>query len=65
MVEVVWRDEFNCDVKVQVMRKIEKCGKDLTQWSQQHFRSVRQELKEKKKQLGKAEQVAMQLGNNF
>ena len=47
------------------MRKIEKCGKDLTQWSRQHFRSVMQELKEKKKQLEKAEQVAMQLGNNF
>ena len=51
--------------EVQVMRKIEKCGKDLTQWSRQHFVSVRRELKKKKKQLEKAELVAMQSGNNF
>ena len=63
--EAVWRKEFNCDAEVQVMRKIEKCGKDLTQWSRQHSGSVRRELKEKKKQLEKAEHVAMQSGNNF
>ena len=64
-VEAVWREEFNCDDEVQVMRKIEKCGKHLTQWSRQHFGSVRRELKEKKKQPEKAEKVAMQLGNNL
>ena len=63
--EDIWRDEFNCDAEVQVMRKIEKCGKHLTQWSRQHFVSVRRELKKKKKQLEKAELVAMQSGNNF
>ena len=30
MVEAVWREEFNCAAEVQVMRKIEKCGKDST-----------------------------------
>ena len=64
-VEAVCRDEFNCAAEVQVMRKIEKCGKDSTQWSRQHFGSVRRELKEKKKQLERAKQVAMQSGNNF
>ncbi|KAL0004760.1 hypothetical protein SO802_012321 [Lithocarpus litseifolius] len=64
-VEAVWRDDFNCEAEVQVIRKIEKCGKDLTQWSRQHFGSVRRKLKEKKKQLEKAELVAMHSGNNF
>ncbi|KAK9989615.1 hypothetical protein SO802_029854 [Lithocarpus litseifolius] len=64
-VEAVWRDDFNCEAEFQVIRKIEKCGKDLTQWSRQHFGSVRRKLKKKKKQLEKAELVAMHSGNNF
>jgi len=26
MIEVGWRDQIHCDPKIQVMRKVEKCG---------------------------------------
>jgi len=33
MVKAVWRDQIHCDPEIQVMRKVEKCGVELTQWS--------------------------------
>lgn len=33
MVEAVWRDQIHYDLEIQVMRKVEKCGTELTQWS--------------------------------
>ena len=65
MVEAVWRDPFPCDLEVQVMKKIAKCGTELTQWSRMNFGSVRRELVEKKKLLVKVEQAALQSGSNF
>lgn len=47
------------------MRKVEKCGSELTLWSHRHFGNVRKELKKKKKLLVKADQVAVHMGNNF
>ena len=48
-IEVVWWDQFHCDPKIQVMRKVEKCGIQLTRWSRQHFGNVRWEFVEKRK----------------
>ena len=61
----VWRDPFPCDPEVQVMKKIAKCGTELTQWSCMNFGCVCRELVEKKKLLVKAEQAALQSGSNF
>ena len=47
------------------MKKVDKCGFELTLWSCKHFGNVRRELKEKKKLLEKAEQVAVHTGNNY
>ena len=47
------------------MKKIEKCGSELTQWSRKTFGNVRRELKEKRKLLSKVEKAAMQTGANF
>ena len=47
------------------MKKVDKCGFELTLWSRRHFGNVRRELKEKKKLLEKAEQVAVHTGNNY
>ena len=47
------------------MKKVDKCGFELTFWSCKHFGNVRRELKEKKKLLEKAEQVAVHTGNNY
>lgn len=64
IVEAVWRDQIHCEARHQVMRKVEKCGFKLTQCSHRYFGNVRRELKEKKKLLVKAEQVAAKTGNN-
>lgn len=48
IVEVVWRDQVQCDARHKVMRKVKKCGSKLTLWSHRHFGNVRRELKEKK-----------------
>lgn len=40
-VEAVWRNHTPWDAEVQVMRKVVRCGKELTQWSRKNFRSVR------------------------
>ena len=45
-VKAVWRDPIPCDPKVQVMKKIVKCGIELTQWSRRNFGSVCRELTE-------------------
>ena len=65
VVEAVWHDQVQCDASHQVMKKVDKCGFELTLWSHRHFGNVRRELKEKKKLLEKAEQVAVHTGNNY
>ena len=47
------------------MKKIEKCGSELTQWSRKTFGNIQRELKEKRKLLSKVEKAAMQTGANF
>ena len=46
------------------MKKIAKCGTELTQWSHRNFGSVHRELVKKKKLLVKVEQAALQFGSN-
>ena len=65
IVKAVWHDQVQCDASHQVMKKVDKCGFELTFWSCKHFGNVRRELKEKKKLLEKAEQVAVHTGNNY
>ena len=65
IVEAVWRDQVQCDASHQVMRKVGKCGYELTLWSHRHFGNVRRELKEKKKLLERVEQVAVHTSNNY
>jgi len=48
-----------------VIKKIEKCGSELSQWSCKNFGHVRRQLDEKKKWLLQAEQEAMQNGSNI
>ena len=47
-----------------MIKKIERCGLELTQWSRKNFVHVRRELMEKRKWLVKAEHEARQNGSN-
>jgi len=48
-----------------VLKKIEKCGLELIQWSRKNFGHVRRELVEKRKWLVKAKQETRQNGSNY
>ena len=48
-----------------MIKKIAKCGNEITQWSRRNFRNVRKEMGEKRKLLARVEQEAMQIGCNF
>ena len=45
------------------MRKIDSCGKELTNWSKKHFGSICKELDRKRKELAQYERLALQGGN--
>ena len=48
-----------------ILRKVERCGKDLGHWEKNVFGNVRMELNRLKKVLAKEERTAMISGNNF
>lgn len=48
-----------------MIKKIAKCGSELTQWSHRNFGNVRREIGEKRKLLAMVEQEAKQTGCNF
>lgn len=64
IVEAVWSPRSTTDPSEEVMRKIDKSGKDLSKWNRAHFGNVRKELEKKMKLLRKAEEQAMLTGVN-
>lgn len=64
MVEAVWSSNDLENPSVKVVRKIEKCGKELKRWDRDHFRNVRRELAKKRRLLVEAEKEARRTGIN-
>ena len=65
VVEAVWRNTSYHGAETQVLKKIEKYGTELTQWSRRNFGHDRKEIVEKRKWLAKAELEARQTRCNF
>ena len=65
IIEAVWSPRSIEDPSVEVMRKIERLGKELSSWNRVHFGNVRTELQKKRNLLKEAEDQAMQIGVNF
>ena len=61
-VEGVWQIRYEELGSTRVIRKVEKCGQALTQWSKDCFGNVRIELEKKRKALVRAEKIALQRG---
>ncbi|XP_075640653.1 uncharacterized protein LOC142612440 [Castanea sativa] len=57
-IEEVWKTNFDEPWAKKILRKIHKCGLELTLWSKKKFGSVRKELETKRKQLATAERYA-------
>lgn len=64
VVKAVWSSNDMVDPSTKVMRKVEKCGKELKRWNQDHFGNVRKELAKKRRFLVDAEKEAMRSGSN-
>ena len=64
-VEAVWYSNEVAYLAIKVIRKLEKCGKELGRRNRNHFGNVRRDLVRKKKELVEVEKVAMSSGNNF
>ena len=64
VIKAVWRGSFPYEAKRQVIRKIEKCRAELTQWSRKNFDHVRRQLIDKRKCFLQAKQQAMHGGSN-
>ena len=64
IVEAVWLSREDGDVQDHVIRKIDKCGKELRVWNQNCFGNVKIVLSRKRKELKEAEKVAMRFENN-
>ena len=59
-----WGGGSEIEVEGDILRKVEKCGKELGQWEKNVFGSVRLELSRLKKELAKEERATMVSGKN-
>ena len=62
IVEGVWQISYEEMGSTRVIKKVEKCGQALTQWSKDCFGNIRIELEKKRKALARAEKIALQRG---
>ena len=63
-IEGMWRASYDEAENMRVIKKIEKCGQELTSWSRNNFGNVRRELEKKRKELTRAERLAVRTGDS-
>ena len=59
IVEAVWCSNDFVHSDFQVLKKIERCGVELTKWSREKFGSLRKELDKKRRMLADAKRESM------
>lgn len=64
-IEVVWRTGNNEAKNVKLIKKIERCGKELMKWSKDYFGNVQRDLEKKRKLMAKAEKSAQNGGSVY
>ena len=64
IVEAVWLSRGEKAEHDHVIRKIDKCGKELRKWEHDCFGNVKMILSRKRKDLKVVEKLAMRTGNN-
>ena len=63
-IETIWRKNVDEPWDTKIITKIDHCGKALTRWSRQAFGNVKREIERKRKQLTKAENIAIGGGDS-
>lgn len=56
----MWKETYDANGGQKILKKVDRCGLELTKWSKHCFGSVRKELEKKRKQLVHSEKRAMQ-----
>ncbi|XP_075649758.1 uncharacterized protein LOC142620243 [Castanea sativa] len=62
-IEGVWKENFEEPRTEILLKKIDRCGFELTRWSKKNFGCVRKELEGKRKLLAKVEKQAARTGD--
>lgn len=62
-VKAVWKEDNEELWGTRVIKKVEKCGKELITWSRKSLGNVRRELEKKRKQLVQSELQAIRGGD--
>ena len=62
-VEAVWREDSAEPWGTKIIKKVDKCGKELESWSRKNFGNVRRELEKKRQLLVHAEKQAIRRGD--
>ena len=65
VVYLAWGSGSGFRVEGNILRKVERCGKELGRWEKNVFGNARVEFDRLKQFLAKEERVAMVSGNNF
>ena len=65
VVVLAWGSGNEVGFEGDILRKVEKCGKELGQWEKNVFGNVRLELNHLKKDLAREERATMVSGKNF
>ena len=51
IIEIVWTENSLDLWDIKVLKKIDKCGHELSRWSKRNFGNVRQDLEKKKRRI--------------
>lgn len=62
-VQAVWREDSAEPWGTKIIKKVDKCGKELESWSRKNFGNVRRELEKKRQLLVHAEKQAIRRGD--
>lgn len=63
IVKAVWMERSNDPGDIRVLKKVEKCEKELTNWSRKNFGSVKREVEKNRKLLVQTKRLAIQSGD--
>lgn len=62
MIKAVWIENVLDSWDTKVLKKIDKCGHELSWWSKKCFGNVRRDLDKKRKELQEVERVLIRIG---
>jgi len=63
-IEAMWTKNSLDPWDAKVLKKVDKCGHELSRWSKRSFGNVRRDLEKKRKELQQAERLSIRTGDS-